>query len=160
MTCKNADAADAQLENDSPEAHISGVVGTPGVEVLLRVSLRPQGRRRAVSTGTRLLTAKKTRRTPTWNNSRLPGETEPPKRNQRPGYVQDAASPGQRPLRPRRPERVRRQAPLLWGRQQNAFADNFRAFRLMIAFVTDSERVLAPSVEVVLEVVRNSVSKQ
>ena len=30
----------------------------------------------------------------------------------------------------------------------------------MIAFVTDSERVLAPSVEVVLEVVRNSVSKQ
>ena len=88
------------------------------------------------------------------------GETEPSKRSQRPEYVQDAAPPGQRPLRPRRPERVRRQAPLLWGRQQNAFADNFRAFRLMIAFVTYSERVLAPSVEVVLEVVRNSVSKQ
>ena len=95
------------------------------MEVLLRASFRPQGRRRAVSTGTPLLTAKQTRRTPTWNNPRLPGETEPPKRNQRPGYVQDAPSLGQRPLQPRRPERVRRQAPLLWGRHQDAFCGQY-----------------------------------
>ena len=40
------------------------------------------------------------------------------------------------------------------------FADYFRAFRLLMASFLDSDRVSAPSVEVVLEVVRNSVSKQ
>ena len=40
------------------------------------------------------------------------------------------------------------------------FADYFRAFRLLIASVTDSGRVLAPSVEAVEEVVRNSVSEE
>ena len=40
------------------------------------------------------------------------------------------------------------------------FADYFRAFRLLMASVLDSDRVSAPSVEVVLEVVRNSVSEQ
>ena len=68
---------------------------------------------------------RRNRRAPTWSNARLPGATDPPKRNQRPGYVQDAASPGQRPLRPRRPERVHRQAPLLCGRHQNAFCGLF-----------------------------------
>ena len=40
------------------------------------------------------------------------------------------------------------------------FADYFRVLRLLIASVTESERVLAPNVEVVLEVSRNSVSEQ
>ena len=40
------------------------------------------------------------------------------------------------------------------------FADYFRVLRLLIASVTESERVLAPNVEVVLEVARNSVSEQ
>ena len=40
------------------------------------------------------------------------------------------------------------------------FVNYVRAFRLLIASATDSERVLAPSVEVLLEVVRNSVSEQ
>ena len=40
------------------------------------------------------------------------------------------------------------------------FADYLRAFRLLVSSVTGSERVLAPSVSMVLEIVRNSVSKQ
>ena len=40
------------------------------------------------------------------------------------------------------------------------FADNFRAFRLLTASVTDSEQVLVQSVEVVHEVVHNGVSEQ
>ena len=40
------------------------------------------------------------------------------------------------------------------------FVNYVRAFRLLIASAPDSERVLAPSVEVLLEVVRNSVSEQ
>ena len=40
------------------------------------------------------------------------------------------------------------------------FGDYFRAFRLLIASVTDSERGLAPNVEVVPEVVSNNVSEQ
>ena len=39
-------------------------------------------------------------------------------------------------------------------------ADYFWAFRLLIASVTDSEQVFAPSVELLLEVVRHSVSEQ
>ena len=40
------------------------------------------------------------------------------------------------------------------------FADYSRAFGLLIAFVTDNERALAPRIEVVLEVACNSVSEQ
>ena len=40
------------------------------------------------------------------------------------------------------------------------FADNSRAFRLLIASVTDGDQVLPPGVEVVLEVVRNNVSER
>ncbi|CAB1099065.1 unnamed protein product [Ectocarpus sp. CCAP 1310/34] len=40
------------------------------------------------------------------------------------------------------------------------FADYLRAFRLLVSSVTDSERTLAPSVSMVLEIVRNSVDKQ
>ena len=38
------------------------------------------------------------------------------------------------------------------------FTNYFLAFRLLTASVTDSERVLTPSIEVVFEVVRNNVS--
>ena len=39
------------------------------------------------------------------------------------------------------------------------FADYSRVFRLLIAFITDSDQVPAPGVEVVLEVLRNSVNE-
>ena len=63
---KPPDATDAQLKNDCQGTQISKVVGTSGVEVLHYVVLRPQGRSRAVPTGTRLLTPRKTWRTPAW----------------------------------------------------------------------------------------------
>ena len=84
LACQKSDAADAQLENACQEAQISEVVGTSGVEVLLRVVLRPQGRSRVVSTGTQHPAAKRSWRTPTWGNARLPGATEPLLRHQRP----------------------------------------------------------------------------
>ena len=41
-----------------------------------------------------------------------------------------------------------------------SFADYLRAFRLLASSVTGSERTLAPSVSMVLEIVRHSVCKQ
>lgn len=40
------------------------------------------------------------------------------------------------------------------------FADYLRPFRLLVSSVTGSERALAPSVSMVLEIVGNSASKQ
>ena len=44
--------------------------------------------------------------------------------------------------------------------RKTPLANYFRAFCLLIASVTDSERGWAPSVDVVLEVVRKSASEQ
>ena len=54
-----------------------------------------------------------------------------PQRCQRPGYIQVAAPPHQRPLRPRRPNRGHSQAPLLRGSHQNAFHELFSGFSLV-----------------------------